>query len=171
MNQLYGFQTNLSTLKRRLRDPLATVRSSNEEIRRAVQEELNSSVSRIGYRRVHLPLVHKGLVVRKHDIRLLVKELDPEGVVLRKRRHLYRLKYSNLGLNFTGHIDGYDKLKYYGFRIHGCIGGFSRKIFWLHISASNKNPDVTAKLYLDTVPEFCGILTYISADDGIVHSI
>lgn len=30
--------------------------------------------------------MRKGLVVRKHDVRLLVKELDPEVVMLRKRR-------------------------------------------------------------------------------------
>lgn len=66
--------------------------------------------------------MRKGLVVKKHDIRLLVKEL--EGVVLRKRRCLYRLKYSNPGLSFTGRDDGYEELKYYGFGIDEYIGCF-----------------------------------------------
>ena len=65
------------------RRPLAAVRSSNEEIWQAVQEELNVSGSRVGYRRVHRILVRKGLFVRKH-VRFLIKELDLDGVILRK---------------------------------------------------------------------------------------
>ena len=153
------------------RRPLAAVRSSNEEIRQAVEEELNGSGSRVGYRRVHRALERKSLVVRKHNVTLLVKELDPEGVILRKRRRLCRRKYSNPGPSFIWHIDGYDKLKYYGFSIYGCIDGFSRKIFWLHLGASNKDPNVTVKFHLDTVSEFGGVPRYISANDGTGHSI
>ena len=173
LNHVHDFQISLSTLKRWLKDnslkrrPLAAVRSSNEEIRQAVQEELNG----IWYGRVHRALVRKGLVVRKHDVRLLVKELDPEGVMIRKRRHLCRRKYSNPGPNFRWHINGYNKLKYFGFSIRGCIDGFSRKILWLHVYASNKDPNVTAKLYLDTVSEFGGVPKNISTDDGTEHSI
>ena len=147
-----------NNLKRR---PIAAVHCCNEEIRQAVQTELNGSGSRVGFRMVHRALVRKGLVVRKH-VRLLVKELDPEGVMLRKRRRLCRRKYSNPGPSFNWHIDGYDKLKYYGFNIHGCIDGFSSKTFWLHVSTSNKSPNFKAKLYLDTVSdlvEFQSILT------------
>ena len=140
-------------------------------MRQAVEEELNGSDSRVGYRRVHRALMRKGLVVRKHDVRLLVKELDPECVILRKKRRLYRYKYSNPGPSFIWHIDGYDKLKYYGFSIHGCIDGFSRKMLWLHVGASDKDPNVKAKLYLDTVSEFGGVPKYISVDDGTEHSI
>ena len=31
-------------------------------------------------------------------------------------------------------MDGFDKLKPYGFPIHGCIDGFSRKLLWLEVS-------------------------------------
>jgi hypothetical protein len=37
----------------------------------------------------------------------------------------------NPGPNFAWHADGYDKLKPYGFPIHGCIDGFSRRLIWL----------------------------------------
>ena len=163
LNHVHDFQISLSTLKRWLKDnnlkrPLSAARSPNEEIRQAVQEELSGSGSRVGYRRVHRALVRKGLGVRKHYVRLLVKELDPEGVILRKRRRLCRRKYSNPGPSFIWHIDGYDKLKYFGFSIHGCIDVSSRKILWLHVGTSNKDPNVTAKLYLDTASEFQNIL-------------
>ena len=71
--------------------------------------------------------MRKRLVVRKHDVRLLVKEVDPEGVILSKRRRLCRRNYSNPGPSFIWHIDGYNKLIYYDFSAHGCIDGFSRK--------------------------------------------
>ena len=91
--------------------------------------------------------------------------------MLRKRRRLCRRKYSNPGPSLIWHIDGYDKLKYCGFSIHGCIDVFSRKILWLHVGASNRDPNVTAKLYLDAVSEFGGVPKYISVDDGTEHSI
>ena len=37
------------------------------------------------------------------------------------------------------HIDGYDKIKPYGFAIHGVIDRFSRKILWLRVASSNNN--------------------------------
>ena len=136
-----------------------------------MQEELNGSGSRVGYRRVHRALVSKGLVVRKHNVRQLIKELDSKGVKLRKRRRLYRRKYSNPVSNFIWHIVGYDKLKYCGFSIHGCIDSFFRRILWLHVGASNKDPNVTAKLYLDRLSEFGRVPKYIRAKDGTEHSI
>ena len=62
-------------------------------------------------------------------------------------------------------------MKYNSFSIHECIDGFSQKILWLHVGTSNKDPNVTAKLYLDTVFEFGGVLTYTSTDDGTANSI
>ena len=67
LNHVQDFEISLSTLKRWFKDnnlkrrPLEAVRSSQ-----AVEEELNGSDSRVGYRRVHCVLVRKGLVVRKH---------------------------------------------------------------------------------------------------------
>ena len=89
LNHDHDFQTSLSTLKCWLKDVnlkrrlLAAVYSSDEEILQTVQDQLNGS--RVGYHRVYRALVHKGLVVRKHDVRLLIKEPDPEVVILRKK--------------------------------------------------------------------------------------
>lgn len=54
------------------------------------------------------------------------KIIDPESVDRRKKHKLIRRHYVNPGPNFMWHIDGNDKLKPYGFAIHGCIDGFSR---------------------------------------------
>ena len=48
----------------------------------------------------------------------------------------------------TFHIDGNDKLKRFGFIIHGCIDGFSRKLMWLVFSTSNNDPLVIANHFL-----------------------
>jgi len=50
-------------------------------------------------------------------------EIDPEGVDMRKRHRLKRREYSNPGPNFLIHIDGFDKLKKYGFAISGATCG------------------------------------------------
>ncbi len=46
--------------------------------------------------------------------------------------------------NFAWHADGYDKLKPYGFPVHGCIDGFSRRLIWLKVSRTNNDPAVVA---------------------------
>ena len=52
--------------------------------------------------------------------------VDSEGVEQRSRHRLKRRLYSVPGPNYLWHLDGYDKLKRYGFAIHACVDGFSR---------------------------------------------
>lgn len=79
-------------------------------------------------------------------------------------------------------MDGNDKLKKFGFALHGCIDGLvlaitceyilhalvhklsihqtsrhSRKLLWLRITPTNNDPKVIVKYYLDAVGEFEGI--------------
>ena len=42
-------------------------------------------------------------------------------------------------------------MKPYGFPIHGCIDGYSRKVLWLYVTHSNNLPDNIAAYYLDAV--------------------
>ncbi|KAL3973486.1 ADP-sugar pyrophosphatase / 8-oxo-dGDP phosphatase / ADP-D-ribose pyrophosphorylase [Sarotherodon galilaeus] len=71
-----------------------------------------------------------GLRVRKEDVHLVLKELDPRGVALRQARRFTRRNYFSKGPNFIWHMDSYDKLKPYGICINGSIDGLSRKIIW-----------------------------------------
>lgn len=53
------------------------------------------------------------------------------------------------GPNFLWHwCDGYDKLKPFGFPIHGGIDGLRIKVLWLHVVISNNNPATIAGLFL-----------------------
>ena len=63
------------------------------------------------------------------------------------------------------HIDGYDKLKPFGFAIHGAIDGYSRKILWLHIGSSNNNLRVIASYHLDCVSKLNNVIPMIVRSD------
>ena len=82
-----------------------------------------------------------------------LRELDPDGVESRRKKRLCRRVYHSKGPNFIWHIDGHDKLKPYGFSVHGCIDGFSRRLIWLEVGPTNKNPEVIAKYYLEAVKQ------------------
>ena len=69
-------------------------------------------------------------------------------------------------------MDGHDKLKPFGFSIHGCIDdGYSRKLIWLEVGPTNKLPEVIAKFYLDSVKKLEGVPQQLKADDGTEHSL
>ena len=53
----------------------------------------------------------------------LLRDIDPAGVAARRSHRLRRREYNSKGPNYLVHIDGYDKLKPFGFAIHGAIDG------------------------------------------------
>ena len=61
---------------------------------------------------------------------------------------------------------GYDKLKPYGFPIHGAVDGFSRRILWLEVVHSNNDPKVPASFYLNQVKELGGCPLLLVSDCG-----
>lgn len=85
---------------------------------------------------------------------------------MRKQHKLKRRVYQNPGPNAVWHGDGYDKLKPYGFAIHGCIDGWSRKVLWLFLTRSNNSPDNIASYYLETVDKFGGCPVELVTDLG-----
>ena len=136
-----------------------------------MQDEITDSGSNVGYRRVWVSLQRKGVIARREDVRQLLMRLDPEGVERRKSQKLGRRIYRTLGPNCVWYIDGFDKLKSYGFSIHGCIDGYSRIIICLEVSASNKCPDLVAYYYLKAAKRLNGIPKFIKADNGTEHSV
>lgn len=61
---------------------------------------------------------------------------------------------------------GYDKLKPFGFSIHGAICGYSRRVLWLEVMRSNKDPHVIAEIFLHAVKEFGGCPKQVRTDCG-----
>ena len=95
-------------------------------------------------------------LVNDHDIRIprdmvlqMMRQIDREGVRQCKAHRLVRHRYNAQGPNYVWHVDGYDKLKPYGFCFNGgIIDGYSRRILWLEVVNSNNSSGVIAKYYL-----------------------
>ena len=112
-------------------------------IRIFIRHELDDRGSLLGYRAMWKCLRSKyGMQVPRLVVQKLLKELDPVGSKLRKTHGLQRRAYLNPGPNFCWHIDGYDKLKSYGFFHTWSIDGISRCILWLKVTKSNNDPRI-----------------------------
>ncbi len=59
-----------------------------EEIASFVQSEMATSGRLQGYRWLHLRAIRRGYVVSQETMRMVIKEIDPEGVELRRARRL-----------------------------------------------------------------------------------
>ena len=141
--------------------------NSLEEIASAISSELEISGNCLGYRAMWQRLRLKyDLSVRRDTVMYLLQELDPEGVQCRKHRRIRRRKYANPGPNHTWHIDGFDKLKPFGFSVHGAIDGFSRRLMWLEVSSTNNDPSVIAGYYLNCLKSTKTVPRVIRADLG-----
>ncbi|XP_021366608.1 uncharacterized protein LOC110458943 isoform X2 [Mizuhopecten yessoensis] len=68
-------------------------------------------------------------------------------------------------------VPRYDKLKPYGFPIHGCIDGFSRKIIWLKIGPTNNDPVVVAFNFAQCVDELKGCPMVLQSDPGTENCV
>ena len=152
-------------------------RLSNMNLRRRQYDSLTTAVHFIqgqllrsgqlhGYRIMHAKCLQSGIRVRKEDVRLIMKALDPEGVELRSRGVIRRRNYFAKGPNYVWHVDGYDKLKPYGLCIHGSIDGYSRRIIWLNVYHTNNDPQLIGGYFLEAVEESGGCPTIVRADRG-----
>lgn len=137
------------------------------EIIETIVEELKESGSCLGYRSLwHRLRVVYGLQVKRETVLDILRELDPEGIEKRSRYRLKRRRYSVKGPNSRWHLDGYDKVKPFGFAIHGAVDGFSRKILWLQVATTNKDPDIISHFYLKALKKFNCIPRTVRTDKG-----
>ncbi|KAL3977653.1 SLAM family member 8 [Sarotherodon galilaeus] len=131
-----------------------------------IDNQLQYSGQLHGYRWMYTKCREHGLRVRKEDVCLVLKELDPRGVALRQARRFRRRNYFSKGPNFIWHMDSYDKLKPYGICINGSIDGFSRKIIWLNAYTTNSNPKVIGGYYIEAVQRLKGCPRVVRGDLG-----
>ena len=145
------------------------------EVREKIRGLLDGPGCSGGYRTVWHTLEMQGIRVPRKILQEILKDVDPDGTAERKAHRLQWRTYHNRGPNDVCHCDGYDKLKPFGFPIHGCIDGCSRKMLWLHVTRSNNSPHNIADYYLDAVQHFGGcpqkLVTDLGTENGIVASI
>ena len=111
-------------------------------------------------------LFEHGLMVTRDAVMRAMRLCDSIGCQNRRKRRLLRRQYVNPGPNFCWHVDGYDKLKRYGFAIHGAICGFSRRILWLEVDVTNNDPKIVASYFLNYVKSVKFVPMSIRADNG-----
>ncbi|XP_032219840.1 uncharacterized protein LOC116603023 [Nematostella vectensis] len=165
----HGIQLSERQIKRILaKQSLGRRRFSDfDDIIKTIEDELKGSGSIVGYRTMWQKLiVDHHLSVSKEFVRNALLILDPDGVERRSRNRLRRRQYHAKGANFFWHLDGYDKLKPYGFCIHGCIDGYSRRIMWLEVGRTNNHPGVVASYFLDCVESVGGTARIVRGDMG-----
>ena len=97
-----------------------TPKSSINDVLAFVINELESS-SRLGYSAIHQKLLMNGFIIDHEGARLILKEQ-------RARHSLNRRTCNSSDPNQTWHVDRYNKLKPFGFAIHGAIDGYSQAI-------------------------------------------
>lgn len=178
LDEKHDIQISERTLKYRLQSYSLRRRSPTydlAQVRLRVAEELDGPGCMSGYRPIWHTLCLGGLQVPRRVVAGVVRELDPEGCVMRRSKRLRRRKYSVPGPNYCWHIDGYDKLKPFGFPIHGCIDGWRREIMWLQLARSNNNLEVPAKNFLQCVAEFGGcpikLRSHCGTENGVLVAI
>ena len=112
----------------------------------------------MGYRQLSEFInINYNLTVSKEQDRKCLKVIDLEGGKERWRKVKKRQIYKTDGPGDVIHMDGNDKLKRWGFAIHGCIDGFSRKSLWLRVATKNSDPIDIANYYLEFISrrKFC----------------
>ena len=173
LTKRHGIIISERTLRNRLNEYGLRRRSPNFDmnaVRGVMQNLLNGPGNTGGYRSMWHALRTQGLQVPRRVVEQLMRELDPEGCQSRRARRLRGRTYHVPGPNYCWHTDGYDKLKPYGFPIHGCIDGWSRKIIWLHVARSNNKPEIPAAFFLKSVQEY-GCPVKLRSDCGTENGI
>lgn len=85
-----------------------------------IRAELDGPGYISGYRAMwHTLRIKYAIFVPRREVEVLLRRIDPEGVQERRRQ------YKSPGPSFCWHLHGYDKLKPYGFPIHGAIDGLN----------------------------------------------
>ncbi|KAM4807669.1 uncharacterized protein WCC33_011751 [Rhinophrynus dorsalis] len=141
-----------------------------EAIFEAVQGELQNWSPLKGIRAMHKRIRDvRGLQpCYRNDVHEIMRQLDKDGLLRRRPGHckIPRRVYSTKGPNYTWHIDGNDKLRFYGIWIHLGIDGFSRRVLWLHAGTSNRKPEFIARYFIDAVVRENGCPHLVRADRG-----
>ncbi len=171
LSKYHGINHSMSTLKRRLREyglkRKNAVDIDDNDIAEAIQQELQGPSSVSGYRSMwHTLRLKYGMCVPRDKVQRILKELNPNETEERKHHRLKRRTYRSNGPNECWHVDGYDKLKPFGFPIHGAVDGYSRYVFWLKVARTNNNPVVIANYYVECVKELQGCPRVLRTDPG-----
>lgn len=115
---------------------------------------------------VYSCLFCKSTVHCRSTVRDVIHCIDPQRAAAMRNRRLQRRQYVVKGPNHMWHVDGNDKLKRFGICIHGAIDGWSRRLIWLEVDETNKNPRLTCTHFLNSVRELKKVPLIVRMDRG-----
>lgn len=93
-------------------------------------------------------LKSRGLQIQRNRVRQSLVRVSPDNSILRWGAVISRRVYYVPWPNSIWHIDGHHSLIRWGFVVHGCIDGFSRKVMFLHCNTNNQ-ADTVLHLFLE----------------------
>ena len=157
-------------MKRRAR----TDEEKQESLDRAIaflQQDLRQSSAILGFGKGLLyQYVRQQAQVTVSQRRLydFYRSVFPEEVANRRDGNFkQRGQFIVPGPNFLWSLDGYEKLKKFGFQIYGCIDAYSRCIIWFFIGRSATTSMSTLKQYLQAVQRLQMRPFFTRSDHGI----
>ncbi|KAH7034781.1 uncharacterized protein B0I36DRAFT_316935 [Microdochium trichocladiopsis] len=141
-------------MKRRYR----TTEESEEALELAkafLQAHVQQSAAILGFGRGYLyqfVRIQAQIRVAKNQLYDYYREQWPESVTKRRAGNWHhRTNFRVPGPNFMWCLDGYEKLRAFGFEVFGCIDAYSRLIIWIYIGRSATTALSTLKQFLRTV--------------------
>lgn len=113
----------------------------------------------------HYVRYQAGILVGKNLLYDHYKERFPDLVQQRRLGNWrHRTDFKVPGPNFLWALDGYEKLKAFGFQVYACVDAYSRAIIWIYVGPSATTSISTLKQYLRTVSE-SGVRPFFTRSD------
>ena len=163
--------TSSKTISRRVKS--YNLREEVSKYDNISNESLDSIVSAVlhnfpncGIRRMKGFLLGRGIRVQWSRVRSSLWRTDPSGILLRTSQLniVNRHHYNVPGPKSLWHLDGNLNLIRWGFVIHGCVDGFSRRLMFLKCSTNIKAVTVL-QLFQNAVQDF-GLPSRVRGDQG-----
>lgn len=139
---------------------------SNEDLD-AIVSEIYQEFPNCGIRRMKGFLTSRGIRMQWERVRSSLWRIDPAGILLRSMQLnlVNRRHYSVPGPLYLWHLDGNHKLIRWGFVIHGCVDGYSRRVMFLKASTNNK-ANTVFNLFVKAVEKF-SLPQRVRGDQGV----
>ena len=163
------FSVSTKTIQRRIRffdlkqDVYTDISDSDlDELVLSITNEFQNC----GIRRMKGFLRSQNVHVSWNRVRTSMWRVNPSGLLMRSLQLniVRRRKYRVAGPNALWHMDGHHKLIRWGFVIHGCIDGYTRRLMFLKYSTNNLATTVF-NLFENAVQSF-GIPSRVRGDLG-----
>ena len=104
----------------------------------------------IDYSEMHQWAIRNDFWVSRVVVAQIMKPLDHISIDARRKRVLRHCLFDSRDpIEFVISLDGHNKLRLYGFEIHGCIDIYSPQVLWSIVIWPNKDATDVCNLYFN----------------------